>query len=142
MNTGYKLQIACSIIVFACSTLACGADLRLWYDTPAENWNEALPIGNGRIGAMVFGGIDEARYQFNDDTLWVGKPHDYAHRGAKQHLSQIRQLLLDGKQGEAEKLAMTSFMSVPLRQPAYQPFGDLIISFPDHTRRDRVPSTA
>ena len=101
----------------------------LWYGRPAEKWTEALPIGNGRLGAMVFGGIEDERLQFNDDTLWTGKPHDYSHPGASDYLPVVRKLLVEGKQREAEALAMERMMSVPLRQHAYQPFGDLHLHF-------------
>jgi len=104
----------------------------LWYAKPAGKWVEALPIGNGRLGAMVFGGAAAERIQFNDDTLWVGRPHDYAHEGAAKHLAEVRKLLFEGKQREAEQLAGQHMMSVPLRQMPYQPFGDLKLSFPGH----------
>ena len=105
--------------------------LTLWYRTPATKWYEALPIGNGRLGGMVFGGLDVERLQFNDDTLWTGEPHEYQHEGAAEFLPQIRQLLYQGKQREAEDLAMRQFMSEPIRQMAYQPFGDIRIEFPE-----------
>ena len=76
---------------------------KLWYDEPAEQWMEALPIGNGRLGAMIFGGTADERIQFNEDTLWAGGPRDYSHPGAAAHLDEIRQLLFDGKQREAEE---------------------------------------
>ncbi len=104
---------------------------RLSYRQPAKQWTEALPIGNGRLGAMVFGGIEEERLQFNEDTLWTGKPHDYSHAGAAEYLPIVRKLIFEGKQREAEALAMKHMMSVPLRQHAYQPFGDLHLHFPD-----------
>jgi alpha-L-fucosidase 2 len=107
-------------------------DCVLWYNQPAKEWVEALPVGNGRLGAMVFGGTETERVQFNEDTVWTGEPHDYAHPGAVKFLPQIRQLLFDGKQREAEKLAMDEFMSSPVRQMAYQPFGDLVLRFPGH----------
>ena len=107
--------------------------LSLWYRRPAAQWVEALPIGNGRLGAMVFGGVDRERLQFNEDTLWTGKPHEYQHEGAVKFLPQIRQLLFAAKQREAEDLAMKEFMSVPLHQMAYQPFGDLLLAFPEQT---------
>ncbi len=110
------------------------SDLKLWYGGPAKEWTQALPVGNGRLGAMVFGGTAEDRYQLNEDSLWCGKPHDYAHEGAAQYLSQIRQLLFDGKQKEAEQLATEHFMSVPLGQMPYQPFGDLRLTFPGHEK--------
>lgn len=103
------------------------SDLKLWYRQPAGQWVEALPIGNGRLGAMVFGGVAKERIQFNEDTLWAGKPHEYQHEGAVKHLPEIRRLLAKGKQGEAQDLAGREFMSQPLRQQKYQPFGDLII---------------
>jgi alpha-L-fucosidase 2 len=104
----------------------------LRYDRPARSWNEALPVGNGRLGAMVFGGAPRERIQFNEETLWTGGPHDYSHPGASESLPAIRELLFAGRPREAEKLAMERFMSVPLGQMAYQPFGDLSIDFPGH----------
>jgi alpha-L-fucosidase 2 len=104
----------------------------LWYDQPATKWVEALPVGNGRMGMMDFGGVQRARYQFNEDTLWTGGPHSYAHVGASKHLDAIRELLFAGKQREAEELAQREFMSHPLGQMAYQPFGDVEIEFTNH----------
>src|ERR1051326_7929301 len=75
--------------------------LCLWYSQPAEKWTEALPVGNGRMGAMVFGGIADERIQFNEDTLWKGLPHNYDRAGAHDHLAEIRKLLFDGKTKEA-----------------------------------------
>src|ERR1043166_6744750 len=107
-----------------------GAAFRLWYRQPATQWEEALPVGNGRLGAMIFGGIAKERIQFNESTVWTGEPHDYAHAGASKNLAQLRQLLFDGKQKEAEDLAMKTFMSEPVRQKIYQAFGDLNLEFP------------
>ena len=104
--------------------------LKLWYARPAATWEEALPIGNGRLGAMIFGGVTEEHIQFNEETLWTGAPHDYSHKGASQYLNRIRELIWQGKQEEAESLAMEKFMSVPLGQCKYQPFGDVWIKFP------------
>ncbi|MEO2003246.1 MAG: glycoside hydrolase family 95 protein [Candidatus Poribacteria bacterium] len=104
-------------------------DLTLRYDTPADEWVEALPIGNGRLGAMVFGRTATERLQFNEDTVWAGGPHDYSHEGAAEHLPEIRRLLSEGKQREADDLASREFMSVPLGQMPYQPVGDLWLDF-------------
>ncbi len=109
-------------------------DLKLWYRQPAQNWTQALAVGNGRLGAMVFGGAEKERVQFNDDTLWTGGPHEYHHEGAFEHLATVRKLLFEGKQREAEKLAMEKMMSVPLRQEQYQPFGNLRLNFPGHDK--------
>lgn len=125
-----NLVMAMSVI----GGLASGQELRLWYDKPAGGWEEALPIGNGRFGGMVFGMPSEERLQFNDDTLWAGGPRDYSRPGAADHLPKIRELLFAGKQKEAEALAMQQFMSVPLRQLPYQPFGDLKLSFSGHDK--------
>lgn len=136
------------------------AATRLWYSGPAVTWEEALPIGNGRLGAMVFGGVAEDRIQFNEDTLWTGGPHEYQHAGAVRHLPRIRSLLQEMRRLErealrldpeiasqdsrtrmqearaaqqaAEDLATREFMSVPLRQKAYQPCGDLRLAFTGH----------
>ncbi|MCX2452506.1 glycoside hydrolase N-terminal domain-containing protein [Pedobacter sp. PLR] len=83
---------------------------QLWYTKPAEKWTDALPIGNGRIGAMIFAGVAQERIQFNEETLWTGAPRDYNHAGAANYLSEIRQLLFEGKQEAAEKLAAEKFM--------------------------------
>jgi alpha-L-fucosidase 2 len=103
--------------------------LRLWYPKPAEEWTEALSVGGGRLGGMVFGGIPREHIQFNEDSLWTGQPHDYSNPGAYPFLKEIRRLLFDGKQREAENLALQKFMSIPLRQERYQPFGDVWIEF-------------
>jgi len=122
-----------SVLFTSCRVVDQGpGDLVLWYEEPAAEWVEALPIGSGSMGAMVFGDPEVARYQFNEDTLWGGEPHDYAHTGAVDHLAAIRQLLFDGKQRKAHDLATKEFMSVPLRQAAYQPFGDLRLQFAGH----------
>lgn len=107
-------------------------DLKLWYERPASKWEEALPVGNGRLGAMIYGGTSEDHLQFNEETLWTGRPHDYSNKGASEYLGKIRELIWQGKQDEAEKLALEKFMSVPLRQEKYQPFGDLWLNFPGH----------
>ena len=129
----YVSGLAFLLLIFTFSTESnCQSleiPLKLWYSQPAAIWEEALPIGNGRLGAMVFGGITEDHIQFNEETLWTGAPHDYSHEGASQYLGQIRELIWQGKQKEAEILAMEKFMSVPLGQCKYQPFGDLWIKF-------------
>jgi alpha-L-fucosidase 2 len=121
------------------SATAANEALKLWYDKPAAEWTEALPIGNGRLGAMVFGGTERERIQFNDNTLFTGRPHDYAHDGASKYLPVLRQLLFEGKQDEAHELANREFMSVSTRdgrrrtrQEKYQPFGDVILELPGH----------
>ncbi|MEM9142003.1 MAG: glycoside hydrolase family 95 protein [Bacteroidota bacterium] len=117
------------------------ADYQLFYNAPAFDWLQALPVGNGRLGAMVYGGVAQDQIQFNEETLWTGEPHDYSHTGASEHLDKIRQLLFEGKQREAQDLAGEVFMSEPLHQKAYQPFGDLIMNFPGHQDYTRYKRT-
>ena len=126
-----RIAIILSIFLLTlnCQGESSGQSLKLWYTQPATIWEEALPIGNGRLGAMVFGGIIEDHIQFNEETLWTGAPHDYSHEGASQYLGKIRELIWQGKQEEAETLAMDKFMSVPLGQRKYQPFGDIWLKF-------------
>ena len=111
------------------AAVAASPNAELWYDSPAKAWTDALPVGNGSMGAMVFGGVAEASWQFNEDTIWTGGPRSYAHEGASGYLPEIRRLLFAGQQAEAEELAGKHFMSVPLRQESYQPCGDLVIKF-------------
>ena len=104
--------------------------LALWYAAPAQRWVEALPVGNGRLAAMVYGGMADERIQFNEHTVWTGGPHSYSRPGAVASLEPIRRLLFAGRQKDAEALAMRTFMSVPLRQKAYQAFGAITLRFP------------
>jgi alpha-L-fucosidase 2 len=122
--------VVLAILAAGAAAVAQQSPLTLWYDKPAELWTDAVPVGNGRMGAMVFGGAAHERIQFNESTVWTGEPHDYAHKGAAQSLAKIRELLWAGKQKEAEDLAMKEFMSDPIRQKAYQSLGDLIIETP------------
>jgi alpha-L-fucosidase 2 len=105
----------------------------LWFNHPATQWDNALPIGNGRMGAMVFGGVPDERIQFNQDTLWRGHPHDYVRGGAHDYLAEIRQLIFEGKTKEAADVVRKHFLSDPVRQMPYQPFGDLHFHFIGYT---------
>jgi alpha-L-fucosidase 2 len=103
---------------------------RLWYRQPAPTWVEALPTGNGRLGAMVFGGTGEERLQLNEDTLWSGGPYvpDLSEAGAA--LPMVRELIAQGHYAQAEALANARLMARPLHQMSYQTFGDLRLSMP------------
>lgn len=102
----------------------------LWYQRPAKNWDEALPIGNGRLGAMIFGGIEGERLQLNEDTLWSGSPYDPNNREALGALPEVRRLVFEGKYTEAAKIINAKMMAKPLKQMANQPIGDLRLLFP------------
>lgn len=101
-----------AVLGLALPSLAQDSNLMLWYTRPAAKWTEALPIGNGRLGGMVYGGITEEHIQFNEATLWTGRPRNYNRPGAVQYLQPIRSLLAQGKQAEAEKLAGEQFMGL------------------------------
>jgi len=105
-------------------------NLTLWYNKPARNWNEALPIGNGRLGAMVFGNVSEERIQLNESTLWSGGPtNPNPNPQAPQYLEPIRKALFDGDYALAEKLCQK--MQGPFTE-SYEPLGDLILRFNIH----------
>jgi alpha-L-fucosidase 2 len=102
---------------------------QLWYRKPASAWTEALPLGNGRIGAMVFGGVSEERIQLNESTLWAGQPHDYANSEGLQALPAIRKAIFAGDYKTAQDLFSKHFNGRPWGQMPYQTFGDLSITF-------------
>ncbi len=121
--------------------------LSLWYNRPARDWVSALAVGNGRLGAMIFGGIGEERLQLNEDTLWAGGPYDPVNPDAKAALPEVRKLVFDGKYGEAASLVSAKVMSKPLRQAPYETVGDLLLKFPEtqsveNYRRDLNLDTA
>jgi len=105
--------------------------LSLWYRQPAQQWVEALAIGNGRLGAMVFGGVAQERIQLNEDTLWAGGPYDPANPDALEALPKVRELLFAGRYRQAHNLISQKMMAKPLNQMPYQCVGDLLLTFPD-----------
>lgn len=151
-----------ALSIFLLANFSVASETKLYYDKPAKAWTQALPIGNGRLGAMIFGGPASEQIQFNESTIWTGRPHEYQNEGASKFLPQIRNLLQEGrqafvdsekmaaagkdqdaksrsslakaKQREAEGLAGREFMSEPTRQAMYQPFGDILLEFPAHAK--------
>jgi alpha-L-fucosidase 2 len=103
----------------------------LWYLQPATKWNEALPIGNGRLGAMIFGGAAEEHLQLNEDTVWAGEKRDRLNPAGATAVPKVRELLFAGKLKEAEDLADKDMIAIPRRMPMYQTLGDLYLRFPD-----------
>jgi alpha-L-fucosidase 2 len=110
------ITILCIIHHFAFCLNVKAQDTKLWYTQPAEKWTDALPLGNGRIGAMVFGGVATDRIQFNEESLWTGEPRNYNNPNAYKYLDTIRKLLSIGKQNEAEALAEKEFMGVKSKE--------------------------
>ena len=111
-------------------------DLKLWYAQPAETWTDALPLGNGRLGAMLFGGLPEERLALSELTLWAGGPHDYDNPAALDALPEIRRLVFAGEYLKAQALADEIFMGLPVKQMPYQTAGDLRVTFPDGSVTD------
>ncbi len=105
------------------------SDLSLWYQQPAARWNEALPIGNGRLGAMVFGRVAQERLQLNEDTLWAGAPYTPDNPEALAALPEVRGLIAQGRYKEATDLASARMMGKPLRQMPYGSLGDILLTF-------------
>lgn len=101
----------------------------LWYSHPAQKWESALPVGNGRLGAMVFGKTDEERIQINEDTYWTGGPYTTTVKGGYKALRQIRQLIFDGQWIPAHRLFGRHLMGYPIEQQKYQSLGDLVLTF-------------
>ena len=123
--------------VAGASALACAAQtqpsnnnaLLLWFKQPTEKWTDALPIGNGRLGAMVFGGAKEERLQLNEDTLWSGAPRQWNNPGALPHLAEVRRLVLDQQDYVGADRVCRQMQG--LFNESYQPLADLHLTM-DH----------
>ena len=105
-------------------------NLTLWYRRPAALWVEAMPIGNGRLGAMVFGGVSDERLQLNENTLWDGYPRDGANPDSLPALPEVRRLIFEGKVKEGVKHATDHMLGKPSKVLSYQPLGELLLEFP------------
>ncbi|WP_052417698.1 glycoside hydrolase family 95 protein [Cellvibrio mixtus] len=125
-----------TLIYIAFITLPCAAEqkpLKLWFDKPANQWEEALPLGNGRLGAMVYGGVTHENLQLNEDTFWAGGPHNNINPAAREALPHIRQLINQGNYADASALAEKTITSQDSNGMPYQTAGNLFLDFPDHT---------
>ncbi len=107
-------------------------DLKLLYHRPAAAWIEAVPVGNGRLGAMVFGGTHTEKLTLNEATVWTGGPYDPNQPAGHQALSEIRKLVFAGQLAQAEALFERSMMAKVWEQAKFQPLGDLLLTLPDH----------
>ncbi len=138
----FALQVAgCATVPASATPPPPNTELKLWYRKPAPidapnpksssgtngGWLQALPIGNGRLGAMIFGGVEKERIQLNDNTLWDGHAQNTTNPEALKHLPEVRRLLFEGRNREAEELAGKFLMGNPQRVKSYQTLGDLWI---------------
>ena len=135
-----KIKIIGSIIALAVAQPLFAAEINfapettIWFDAPATNFTESTPLGNGRLGAMMFGGVDEERIVLNESSVWSGSPQDADRPDAYKYLPEIRQLLLEGKNVEAEALVNAHFTckgpgSSGPQYGCYQVLGNLHLSF-------------
>jgi alpha-L-fucosidase 2 len=116
------------------SEVLAGGDLALWYDESAgSDWLRALPIGNGRLGAMVYGNTDTERLQLNEDTVWAGGPHNYDNPRGAGALAQIRQQVFANQWSQAQTLIDQAMLGNPAAQLPYQPVGDLRLTLPGNS---------
>ena len=99
-------------------------DLKLWYSRPAEHWTDALPIGNSRMGAMVFGGVEQETLQLNEETFWAGGPHNNLNPKGRYALDNIRQLVFNDKFAEAQKMIDDNFYT-PQNGMRFLPLGNV-----------------
>lgn len=130
-NTIRDLIVAGTLLIAGCgANTAENKSTSLWYRQPASDWNEALPVGNGRIGAMVFGRPWNETLQLNEESLWAGQPQD-GNADAATYLPQIQQKLLDGEISEADAMAEQYLKGNPMRIRSYQSFGELHIDYED-----------
>lgn len=124
--------ITCSLLLSGCSFFSkSDRENILWYDTPAKEWNEALPVGNGRLGGMLFGNPSVERLQVNEESLWGGINSPNNNPGALDNLPRIRKLILEGKIPEAYELAEKHLAGIPGKTRSYQTVGDIYFQFAD-----------
>lgn len=131
-----KIVLSACILLATSSVCFSAQEYKLWYDCPAQVWTEALPLGNGRLGAMVFGNPAMEQLQLNEETLWAGRPNNNANPDALEYIPKVRELVFAGKYLEAQTLATEKVMAKTNSGMPYQTFGDLRIAFPGHARYD------
>lgn len=150
MKHAVARRYSCMLLVACCITAACepdghpvedtldfDADTSLWYRQPAAKWSEALPVGNGRLGAMVFGGANLERLALNEESLWSRDNAETDRGGAHRFLPEIREHLFSGRHAEAQKLIDREMLG-PRPSGSYQPLGDLVLEFPASDAQDYV----
>nr|WP_294948968.1 glycoside hydrolase family 95 protein [uncultured Mucilaginibacter sp.] len=137
MRTSNYLKFAALCILLCChANIFAQSRNILWYDKPAANWNEALPIGNGFIGAMVFGNTQLERLQLNESTIWGGGPNNNLDSAARPYINEVRALLAQKKYVEAQQLANKQLAPKGNSGMPYQMAGSLYITFPNHQNAD------
>jgi alpha-L-fucosidase 2 len=142
-----RLAFVVAVFTLNLATAETTSPLILFYTNAAAKWTEALPIGNGHLGAMIFGGVEREHLQLNENTLWAGGPYAADNTNALAALPAVRAFIFAGKYDDAAKLISAKMMATPLRQMPYETLGDLFLNFPtnaavENYRRDLDLDTA
>lgn len=124
-----RMLAGMAIVLTSCTSAQSETPLKLWYDTPARQWVEALPIGNGRLGAMVYGKPGSEELQLNEETIWGGAPHNNVNPQAKEHLDEIRTLIFNGENNKAQDLCGRYISAQHANGMPYQTVGSLFLDF-------------
>ena len=130
MRSLFPILSLCLAAFSACSNG--DKSMKLWYNEPATKWVEALPVGNGMMGAMIYGGVADETIQLNEETIWTGEPNNNANPDAREAIPEIRKLMFEGRFAEAQAMATEKVMSKTNHGMAYQPAGNLLMTFPGH----------
>src|SRR4030095_980726 len=130
----YQVHLLLTLLLFVADANAQNNQtLKLWYNKPSGKvWENALPIGNGRLGAMIYGNVETETIQLNEHTLWSGSPNRNDNALALDSLAEIRKLILEGKQKQAEQLANRVIISKKSHGQMFEPAGELHLSFNGH----------
>jgi hypothetical protein len=131
-----KLSVIYSAILLSEAVIGCNRNpdiennsLKLWYSQPALVWEEALPVGNGRLGAMVFGDPVNQRLQINEESIWAGSKINNNNPDALKNLPALQEAIFESRYKKASEIADENFLGTPPRIRSYQPLGDLLISY-------------
>lgn len=124
-----RMLAGMTIVLTSCTSAQNETPLKLWYDTPARQWVEALPVGNGRLGAMVYGNPGSEELQLNEETIWGGAPHNNVNPQAKDHLDEIRTLIFNGENNKAQDLCGRYISAQHANGMPYQTVGSLFLDF-------------
>jgi len=133
-----KNRLLVAVLMLQIVIMGNAADLKLWYNRPADYWVEAIPLGNGRLGAMMYGDCKSDTIQLNEDTFWSGSPYQNVNKNAKSNLPLIRQYLNEGNYVEAQKNALNNIIAdknITSHGQVYESIGNLILDFPGHENK-------
>ena len=131
VRTVIWIQVVSIILVLSAKQTSAPGRVRLWYDEPASKWTEAMPLGNGRLGAMVFGTVLKERLQLNEESLWAGEPTDVYPKNFSENMRKLQALVLEGRISEARELGLAKLTKSPTSFRSYEPLADLWIEM-DH----------